>query len=102
MKELKTYPSTRGKCYNLLTVKLSLKLKDNIDNDRFEVYVYKEKMDNSYYLRVPGMTIGCIYVDNDNIITGIRINKDCQNLFKEEYDSLLEKIIGLRLIKVDE
>lgn len=101
---------------NILTIKSSIygvnKITNTIDkyyksfnkNSGFYHYMMNERftngeMEDSYTLRFPGYTIGAVYVDDEDIITDIKLSLD---YFKDSYTEGLEKelkqFIGDKLI----
>lgn len=62
-------------------------------NEFFHHYVYPEKFNNSWTIRIPGMSVAGIHVDGD-IIKDIRINEDNTYLYEKEIYDGLKQFIG--------
>lgn len=63
------------------------------------------KEGNTYVIRLPGATRGCIYTDSNNVIESIHFYEDtCYETF-HDYDREMEKIkdkyIGRRIVHVE-
>ena len=77
---------------------------------RFLDNVYQEKLykdefhyimklsEFKYAIRIPGLTIGALSVDEFNIIHDIHIASDVRNLYPEDIEIQLEKFIKEKLV----
>ena len=66
--------------------------------DMFCNYIYREPIRGTYVFRYPGATRGNITVDENMIITGIRIYEDSMELYKNHPKDIFDKYIGLKLV----
>ena len=78
---------------NNLTKELDMYLKDKVDS--FNIYIYNTKILDTYPIRYPGLTIGGITVDENNIITNIKMNND---IFKQDIADILNKYMGDKFV----
>ena len=63
-------------------------LLDYMDRDRFR----------NYPIRVPGGTVGVIWVDDHNVITNIKIDRSyVVKTYSDELDAIIEKYIGKKI-----
>lgn len=68
-------------------------------NDYFKTYIDDHKYkNNSYAFRYPGVTRGCIMLDDNNIITRIILYKDIPAIYDDEAEKIFDKYIGMALV----
>lgn len=89
---------------NKLTNVITLELDKHLifeSNLSLKNYIYNEKFKDSYAIRYPGATRGHIKVDENNIITEIKIYHDkyrTDKIYKDTIDKALEKFIGFEFV----
>lgn len=53
---------------------------------------------HNFPIRVPGRTIGGVWVDNHNVITNIKIDRSyAVKTYSDELDAIIEKYIGKKI-----
>ena len=90
----------RNKYYNEITEYMDGYLKDL--TDRYKVYIYDDKFKNRWTLRVPGCSIGYIEVDENDIITNIKIYTRTLHHFHPSILNGLSKFYNMKLIMEDQ
>lgn len=67
----------------------------------FNTYIYDAKNDNgdfySYAIRYPGATRGHIELNEENIITNIKLYDSTKDIYRKEVEDILKKYIGMKL-----
>ncbi|VYU45792.1 hypothetical protein [Clostridium paraputrificum] len=91
----------RDKLFNRITLTLddNLKYKNNMPMPLN--YIYNTPLNNRYIIRCIGASRGCIDVDDNNVITDVRIYHDkyrTDRIYKENVDELLKQFIGYELV----
>lgn len=96
-KIIKCYPKGIYKFVNEMTVKLDKLVLEKSRIRIFYTYIYGKKINNCYVIRYPGASRGCIEVDDNDVITGIKIY-DTNGIYSELAKETLEEYIGYTLI----
>ena len=81
---------------NDFTKELDTVLKHKAESIEFYTYLYHYS-DDTWVFRYPGATRGHIKIDDNNIITEIKIYKDT-NIYKPEAEEICKKYIGYKLM----
>lgn len=67
----------------------------------YKHYVYvtdSDKKEHCYAIRVPGGTVGGIWVDGRNVIVNIKIDRNyVVKTYSDELDAIIEKYIGKKI-----
>lgn len=67
----------------------------------YKHYVYatdSDKKEHCYAIRVPGGTVGGIWVDGHNVIINIKIDRNyVVKTYSDELDAIIEKYIGKKI-----
>lgn len=66
-------------------------------------YIYDHSLTGeSWSIRYPGATRGCILIDKNNIITDIILNNDgyTEKIYKQEVKDCFKKFIGMKFVLV--
>lgn len=90
----------RNKYYNKITEYMDYYLK--AFTDRYKVYIYDDKFKNRWTVRVPGCTIGYIEVDENDIISSIKIYTRNLHYFHPSVTHELHKFYDMKLIMEDD
>lgn len=87
---------------NNLTREIDGYLKDEYKNDKYDIfntYIYDRSIDGiNWAIRYPGATRGGISVNENMIITDIRLNIGLDSIYKSEVKGILNKYIGMKLV----
>ena len=91
----------RDKLFNRITLTLddNLKYKNNMPMPLN--YIYNTPLNNRYIIRYIGASRGCIDIDDNNVITDVRIYHDkyrTDRIYNENVDELLKRFIGYELV----
>lgn len=95
IENLLTIPTTSKFLINKLTNELTSYVRQPISG--FMVYIYPKKQDGKWIIRYPGMSIGYLEVDDEEVITNIVLNNDT-NLFNDGVECCYSKYNGKRLV----
>ena len=80
---------------NDFTKELDTILKHKVEGVNFNTYLYPYS-DDIWVFRYPGATRGHIKIDDNDIITDIKIYEDT-NIYKPEAEEICKKYIGYKL-----
>lgn len=69
---------------------------DNINI--YKNYIYEEKIDNKWIIRIPGCSVGCIEVDDNNFIKNIILYDDSIEWYDIRVLNNLHKFYDIKLI----
>lgn len=73
--------------------------------DSFHHYILNDNLDsdnNVLPIRVPGGTVGCVYYDENHIITGIEVDTDYViRTYCKDVNEQIKSFIGMKLVFVN-
>lgn len=95
MKYIKTTKKYKYKYINEITEYMDKYLKYH--TDMYKTYIYDDKYNNKWTLRLPGRSIGYIEVDDNEIIMNISIYEDCMKYYNQTILDNLDKFNGMKL-----
>lgn len=75
-----------------------------LDKNEYHKYMFHYIMVNDHFIdigrlpiRVPGATVGCIYINKNNLITKVVIDKDFYISYPKNVNKLVKKFVGEKL-----